>query len=85
MRYCEITKTDENIIFSSAGDCVDGSCVCVEGELDPDHSKCIDDSFCNMYCQVTKKAKSGKCEGQHGWDCICIDSDYQNQLDGGLD
>ena len=65
-----------------SGDCNDDQeCICVEQELKGDHVKCISDAVCKMYCQFDQKARTGKCGGDYGWDCVCTDNDEKNEID----
>ena len=65
-----------------SGDCNDDQeCICVEQELKGDHVKCISDAVCKMYCQFDQKARTGKCGGDYGWDCVCSDNDEKNEID----
>ena len=69
--------------FFFSGDCNDDQeCICVEQELKGDHVKCVSDAVCKMYCQFDQKARTGKCGGDYGWDCVCSDNDEKNEIDG---
>jgi len=63
------------------GDCNSSQeCECVEKELEGDHLKCVSDAVCKMYCHFDKKAATGKCQGAHGWDCVCYEDPEENQV-----
>ena len=65
-----------------SGDCNDDQeCICVEQELKGDHVKCVSDAVCKMYCQFDQKARTGKCGGDYGWDCVCSDNDEKNEIE----
>lgn len=64
------------------GDCNDDQeCICVEQELKGDHVKCVSDAVCKMYCQFDQKARTGKCGGDYGWDCVCSNNDEKNEIE----
>jgi len=56
-----------------SGDCDTSAkeCTCTEAELGAKHAKCIDDTVCSMWCQIKERKATGKCEGEHNWDCVC--------------
>jgi len=56
-----------------SGDCDTNAkeCVCTGAELGAKHAKCIDDTVCSMWCQIKERKATGKCEGEHNWDCVC--------------
>jgi len=56
-----------------SGDCDTKAkeCVCTGAELGAKHAKCIDDTVCSMWCQIKERKATGKCEGEHNWDCVC--------------
>lgn len=56
-----------------SGDCDVNAkeCVCTEETLAVKHAKCIDDTICSMWCQIKERKATGKCEGQHNWECVC--------------
>ena len=77
------TKIPSICIHFFSGDCNDDQeCICVEQELKGDHVKCVSDAVCKMYCQFDQKARTGKCGGDYGWDCVCSDNDEKNEIDG---
>ena len=82
--FCSLeTKIPSICIHFFSGDCNDDQeCICVEQELKGDHVKCVSDAVCKMYCQFDQKARTGKCGGDYGWDCVCSDNDEKNEIDG---
>jgi len=68
-----------------SGDCDINAkeCVCTEASLGARHAKCIDDTVCSMWCQVKERKATGKCEGEHNWDCVCKSApkDKDNEIE----
>lgn len=68
-----------------SGDCDINAkeCVCTEKTLGVKHAKCIDDTICSMWCQIKERKATGKCEGEHNWECVCKSApkDKDNEVD----
>ena len=74
-------RTFMYVFIPILGDCnSDRECQCLEKELEGNHLKCVSDAVCKMYCHFDKKAATGKCQGQHGSDCVCYEDPEENQV-----
>ena len=54
-------------------------CECVDTKLEGDHVKCVTDAICSVYCQFKEKKATGRCEGENGWDCVCVSNGETNE------